>query len=258
MRDTTAKLLPYGVGIVIGVLSVVLSNLLEVFGPAGNVVEGVLILAIIVAVTAMSFGHSIPENVELQSIPEADLPDDILDLSNHYQTLGFLQANTPQRVNMLPPAMLIPFVSGHDQTYGTIYRTGNIPAKTSHDFISIFEGDRGALTTGVARMGASLPAAAGDLKQIFPKASPAELFDHHRIAIKYLDTLGIKCKPVSAKNFISDFRAGMEKERNAFFKSPMRNAVILLWRVTTRQIPHIGPIQDQRFAAKQIQALLDE
>ena len=100
MRDTTAKLLPYGVGVVIGVLSFILLNLLEVFGPAGDVVESVLTLAIIVAVTAISVGRSIPENIELQPIPEVDLSDDILVLSNHYQTLGFSQVNTLQRVNM--------------------------------------------------------------------------------------------------------------------------------------------------------------
>jgi len=256
MKEKVWKFLPIVIGLVLGWLLFHPPEWLSTLGVVRYVVMAIFVFILFIAFVVMMVAGSLPANVRITPAPDIAVTDDLSALAKRYRDLGFSQAGRPLRVEIAPPATLLPFVHEQEQTYGTVYRTGTLPAKTSFDFVSILKDNRGGLTTTVLPQGAALPAGAGELRQVFPGATIEELFHHHCEAVAYLGTRGLPCKQVSADSFIQDIKAGIAYQRKTFFSSPFRNAIISIWRSVTKRVPHIGQIQHQHLAAQQIQALI--
>jgi hypothetical protein len=139
--------------------------------------------------------------------------------------------------------------------YGTAFRTGTVPARVSHDLVSILDGDRGGLTTNTDPQGAALPASPGAFRQVLPGTALASLLEAHLEGIRYLRERGVGVRSVSADAFRLDLTKGLARQRETFLASPLRGSLLLFWRAATKKVPFVGRLREQRVAAQQLQAL---
>jgi hypothetical protein len=100
--------------------------------------------------------------------------------------------------------------------------------------VSVLDGARGGLTTGAEPAGATIPAARGSLRQVFPRASVEQVFERHRQGLAQLRSRGLAAKAVSASTF--------RRQREAFLTAPLRGTAVTLWRAAIGWTPHLGPI----------------
>jgi len=255
MAGKAARWLPIVVGIALGLLLVRAPAALRSLGPASIVVAAGLVFLLLVVFTAWMIGRNLPAQIGLRPRLEGSVPPEVRALVDAYRALGFVPAGPPREAGVMPPALLVPLVHDAERCYGTVFRTTTVPAKTSFDVVSILEGDRGGLTTGPDPAGATLPAAPGELRQVFPGARVEELFARHREALAFLRSRGLAARAVSAATFEADFRGAFARQRRAFRAAPLRWAVIAIWRSATRRTPHVGPLAAQKLAARQLQEL---
>lgn len=198
---------------------------------------------------------NLPAHIKLQPIDQRAVSDEMTDLFSGYQDIGFRLVGSPLRVEVNPPAVLVPMVHEQEPMYGTVYRTTTSPPKTSYDIVSIFE-PFGGLTTGAAPEGASLPAGLGSFMQIFPDADINTLTQQHQAAIKFLLKQGVRIKPVTDDSFAGDFRAAIAAQRRHFFSNPIAHTAITVWRSMTGKTPHIGPLEEQSVAQRNLRRFL--
>jgi hypothetical protein len=256
MKGTLAKFAPFVVGIALGWMLLAAPEWFSALGPLRYAVGVLLVAALLIGVVIVQILAALPAAVELTPLPGAERAD-LRALADGYLALGFFQAGPPLSVGVAPPAVLLPFVHEQAYTYGTVFRTGTVPAKTSYDFVSILEGARGGgLTTGPEWRGATLPAGPGDLRQVFQGAGLETLFQRHKEGLDFLRTRGLRPKRVSAATFADDFRAAIAYQRRSFLSNPVVNATIAIWRSAVGRSPHMGPIGSQRGTATQIRRLL--
>jgi hypothetical protein len=176
-------------------------------------------------------------------------------LAESLHSLGFRQASEPLRVGIKPPAALVPFMHQEQPAWATVYRTGTLPAKVGFDFVSILEGKEGGLTTLNNPQGAVLPAAPGSLRQVFPGAPPERAFAEHCAALAQLGKRGIVFQRPAVPAFASLFCKSSARQRAAFLRSPLRHTLAILWRLLTKDNPHLGSVFGQREAESQIRLL---
>ncbi len=224
--------------------------------PVVRVVAAVVLAAaaLLASIVALAAGN-LPADPEIVVAPEESLTA-MQHLISAYQTLGFFPAGPPLKVEIKPPAILLPLFHQEARSYGSVFRTTTVPPKVSYDFVSILEGDRGGLTTSPMLEGASMPAAPGELRQVFPKADPAALYRYHLDAIAYLEKRGLRMRQVAVHTLVHDVKQSMIEKRQAFFQAPVTNSLITLWRVATKQVPEVGPLQAQVGAQKVIEELV--
>jgi hypothetical protein len=130
-----------------------------------------------------------------------------------------------------------------------------MPSRISFDMFSVFEGDRGGLTSGVLAEGAAMPSI-GSLKQVFVRENVKGLYEKHKQALQYLKTRGIQCKAVSPQTYEREFRSSILRLRKSFAASPLQFTLTVLWRAATKKTPHMGPIQQQAVAKEQIKQIV--
>jgi len=255
MKGTVAKFAPFVVGIALGWMLFAAPEWFAALGPLRYAVGALLVAALLIGVVIVQILANLPASVELTPLPSTERAD-LRELADGYRALGFSPAGPPLSVGVSPPAVLLPFVHEQACAYGTVFRTGTVPAKTSYDFVSIFEGFAGGLTTGPEWRGATLPAGPGELRQVFQGARLETLFQRHKEGLDFLRTRGLKPKRVSPATFADDFRSAIAQQRRSFLSNPIVNAVVAIWRSAVGRSPHIGPIGSQRGTASQIQRLL--
>lgn len=147
------------------------------------------------------------------------------------------------RIDLSPPAILLPLFHQDGRAYGNFFRTTTVPPKTSFDFVSVFEGDRGGLTSTPEPGGASIPAGSGELRQVIVNADIPTLYANHRDALDYLEKRGVRIRAATFEMLVSDVKRSMAERRESFFQTPILNTVATLWRAATKKVPEIGPIQ---------------
>jgi hypothetical protein len=255
MAKKLAALIPILVGIALGILVTRAPAAMKSAGPLAMVLAVVLVFALLIGFIAWMIGRNLPAHIALTSLPEGSTPPEVRALVDAYRALGFTPAGPPREAGVMPPALLVPLVHEGERCYGTVFRTGTVPAKTSYDVVSILDGDRGGLTTGPDPAGTTLPAAPGNLRQVFPRATVAALFGRHREALAFLRSRGLGVRAVSAASFEADFRASFARQRRAFRAAPLRWALIALWRSATKRTPHLGPLATQKIAERQLREL---
>jgi hypothetical protein len=256
MKNTVLKLMPIAVGVALSILLMNPQQWLRGLGAVGHLGTRALVAVLFLVFIGVLISANMPPDLKSSFLQGAPVPPELQSLAREFQQLGFKPIGPPLQAAITPPAILLGFVREGERTYGSVFRTGTIPAKTSYDCVSIFEGDRGWLTTGPTARGAVLPSSPGSLRQVFPGASAAELFDRHREALRYLHSRGIAPRPLKAGGFQSDLRASMRRQRCAFLSSPVVGTVVTLWRVMRETTPHIGGIEKKAIAEKQIRKIL--
>jgi len=254
MPKAIAKFLPIVIGVPLGILIVAPPAWLRALGPVAYLVTGSLAFVALVAFVAVLISANLPAEVRLTPLAVPP-PAELAALAQRYAALGFVPAGPPMEVGISPPGVMVPFVHERERSYGTIFRTNTLPAKVAFDVVSLLEGDQGGLTSSAEVAGATLLAGRGDLRQVIPGASIEEVFERHRAAVAWLRSRGLPCRPVSAVSFERDFKDALADQRTSFLANPLKGAIVAIWRSATRTTPHLGPLEQQKLAARQIAAL---
>ena len=256
MKNAIMKLMPFVVGGGLGILLFHPPAFLRELGFGAYLVMGLLVAMLFVLFIGFLLLANFPADLRLDAAATATVPAELQTMMSDLINAGFTMAGAPRSVGVAPPALLVPFVHSSDPIYASLFRTGTVPAKVSYDCVSIFEGERGGLTTGPDLAGTFVPGAPGSLRQVFPSAKPAQLLDHHRRGLAYLRTRGIEPRPVSSGTFDNDFRQAMSRGRRAFLQRPILTTLVSVWRSLTRSTPHLGSIEKQSIAEKEIKDII--
>ena len=252
-RQSPWKFIPAIVGGLIGWIFIHPPYFLHELGTAAYLGTGLFAILALVAFSGVIIYKNLPQDVSIQRAQTTNLPGEMTRLAEEFQSLGFKPASdVPLRVEIAPPALLLPFVHEQEGFYGSVYKTETLQSRISFDLFSIFQGDRGGLTTGVLAQGAMMPIA-GSLKQVFPNANVRSAFEKHKQAILFLKGRGIVCKPANSQSFEKEFRSSILRMRKSFLASPLMFTVIVLWRTITKKSPYMGAIQTQPGTPQQIQ-----
>ncbi len=255
MRDAFYKVLPAAAGVLLGYLLLNPPAWLAALGPLAWLVNGLLCAVLLVASVGLVIIANLPDDPALDPVGEDEVHPELRALAERIERLGFRRAGPPCRVNISPSGILVGFVHGSRPVYSTVFRTGNVEAKTSFDFVSILHGDRGALTTNADPGGAALPAGPGELRQVLAGQEIEVLFEKHLEGLAYLERHGVHCRAVSADMLQQDFRAAMRKTRKRFLAAPLRSTLVTLWRAATRRVPFSGTLREQQVAQREIARL---
>jgi|GEM_PF-6632073 len=255
-RESIWKYLPAAFGLFIGWMIFNPPSFLHQLGAGAYV--GMILFAVlaVLAFSAVIIHKNLPRDVVIRRSTGTVLPGEMTKLAEDFKSLGFIQiSDVPLNVGIAPPATMLAFVYEQERIYGTIYKTDTIPPRISFDMISIFEGDRGGITSGVLAEGASMPIP-GSLKQVFPRDDVRSVFEKHRQALLYLKGRGILCKPVNPQSFEREFRSSILRMRKSFLASPLMFTLTVIWRSATKKTLHLGPIETQPGTQQQIQQIL--
>jgi hypothetical protein len=254
MKGGFFKLLPLLAGAALGWLLLASPAWFAALGPARFLVAAALVGALLVGVVALQIEAALPADAAIDPLPDPE-PRELADRVAAYEALGFVRAGPTCRIGINPPAVLVPLVHETARTYGSVFRTGTIPARVSNDMFSVLSDGRARLTTSPDPGGGTLPAPAGAFRQVIPGAAPAELLDRHRAALGYLARHGLPARPVSGAAFASDYRGAITMLRAAFHRAPLRFATTALLRVAIKRPAAIGPLEGQRDVAARIAAV---
>jgi hypothetical protein len=242
MKVTALKLLPYLLGLL---LAWVLANPPAGLGPWRHPAAALLVVLALVAFTAVQILMNLPEDVSVEPDPGAAEVPELTRLAAEAEALGFERVGG-FRVGVAPPARMVVGVHRGERSYLAAYRTDTIPSKTVVDFVSIFEGERGGLTTTSAAEGVALPAAPGSLRQAIPGASLTACWQRHREALAWLSGRGLRARAAMASSFLGDFKASFRRQRAAFLARPLRTTAVAFFRIAMRTSPEVGPLMSRR------------
>ncbi|MCI0411357.1 hypothetical protein L0222_00995 [bacterium] len=250
------KYLPIIIGVAIGWMIFNPPNFLRELGAISYVIMILAGLVALIIFCGFAIHANLPKDVMIRRSTTTAFPGEMTKLSEDFKSLGFIQTSeVPLTVNVAPPALLIPFVNEKEQTYGSVYKTETIPPKITFDLVSIFEGNRGGLTSGTLAEGAAMPSL-GSLKQVFLRENVRNVFEKHRQAVQYLKGRGILCRSISPQTYERDLRESILRLRKSFLASPVLFTLTVLWRAATKQTPHMGPVQTQQVAQQQIKEII--
>ena len=213
---------------------------------------------LLVRATVASLDRNLQPNLTMAPVAEERMPDALRAAADRFAALGFTRATPPLAVALSHPGLLLGFVQEGGDVAGSAFcveRPASLPALTSFDVFSRFEGDRGGLTTSPSRSAAVLHPTPGALRQVFPGADAATLLARHREALAWLSTQGIRARPLRGVEFETLFRSAMERHRAAFVAARLRFAFTAIWRVVSRSTPNLGPLPQQRTARTEIRRL---
>ena len=258
MRNFLHKITPALLGIVLGWLVFRPPSWMEAVGPWAHAINALLCAILLLNLVALVIGSNLPKRLVLEPVPRSSVHPKLAALDGQLRALGFRPVGDPQRVKMTPSAILLGYVHESEPVYATAFRAEHVRPRASFDFVSIFEEDRGGLTTNAEPDGAVLPAGPGSLRQVFPHGTPENLFHRHLDGIAFLRQRGIRCRTVNEHRFEKDFIAAIGRQRKMFLAAPMFYSAVALWRTATRKIPFLGELQRQKVAGREIQRLMAE
>ncbi len=256
MRNLVYRIAPIALGAVLGKVLMAPPAWLDALGPGRWVVNAALVAGVVLLSVPLFVLANLPRNVAIRPGSEQDLSEEQKRLVAQYEALGFRRVGPPIRVAVAPEAIVQGFVHAREPVYATVFRTTTVPPKTSHDLVSILDGERGGLTTTAEPMGATLAAASGGFRQVLPRVSVEQLFTAHLDGLAHLRGRGLAARPVSAERFEADLREGMKRQRETFSGSPLRATWITFRRSATRKVPFVGRLREQPIAARQLESLL--
>ncbi len=244
MKDNLVKFLPYIVGITIGWLLMSPPLWFRSMGVFGYLILVLLCGAALVSFFAIIILANLPADVQLTPDPGASTGG-LDELMVRIVALGFVTAGPPLQVKIAPPALFVPYMNEAWGTYAMLYRTGTVPPKTMHEFVTILDDEKGSLTTLAEVKGDVLPSEKKIRKQIFPGASVEELFEYHCEAVTHLHNQGLFRRSVSAETVIPDMKKSFARSRARFLSSPLWNTLVVVYRIKSGKVPHLGSIMSQ-------------
>ena len=256
MRNFVHKLTPAILGLVLGWLVFRPPAWMEAVGPWAHAINALLCAILLLNLVALVIGSNLPKRLVLEPVPRSSVHRKLAALDGQMRALGFRPTGDPLRVKISPSAILLGYVHATEPVYATAFRAEHVRPRASFDFVSIFEEDRGGLTTNAEADGAVLPAGPGSLRQVFPKGTPEELFQRHLDGLAFLRKRGIRCRTVNEHRFEKDFIASIGRQREMFLAAPMFYSLVALWRTATRKIPFFGELHNQKLAGREIDRLM--
>jgi len=255
MKNALFKILPVVLGIGLGWVILHPPDWPAPSGAAGILAAGLILFAILVASIVFQIGLTLPKGVTLT--PYAGPVDPSMnEFIRAIKDLGFAETGSPMIVGIRPPALLAAFVHPGEPVYATVFRTGTMPAATSYDFVSVFEGLSGGLTTSANGRGGTMPAGPGAFRQILRSAGPKEAFEAHLEGLRWLGDRGLPLKRISVGTFAADFTRSLGLQREAFRKSPVKFAVVALWRTVSKRVPETRLLSAQKGAEARTRGFL--
>jgi len=254
MKNAIAKILPIVVGVGLGLLLFYRPKGVGPAGPAGILIGLAVVFILLVGFIAFSISTSLPADVSIRPL-DGPIDPSVESLSREIKALGFEEAGGPFLVEIKPAAALAAFVHRTEPVYATVFRTGTVPSVTSYDFVSIFEGVPGGLTTTANWRGGALPAGPGEFRQIIADAGSRQVFEAHLEGLGWLKRHGVWAKNVSAATFVGDFKAALAHQRRNFVSAPVKTALIALGRTVSRRSPDFGLLAAQKGAEARVRSL---
>jgi hypothetical protein len=249
------RLLPIGVGLLLGWLLAAPPAALRAMGPAVYFLTVPLALLLLLCLTGLLVAANLPKDLPLRPEPQVITRDDVRALVASYRSLGFEEAGLPLRMPLSPAVILIPFVHRREAVFGTLLHAQTVASKPTFDFLSILAGGRGALLSAEHPGASALPAAPGVIRQVFAGASVEALFERHREALAFLRRRGVAVEPAVAEELPERLRRAALEQRRAFYRRPLRATLVVLWRSLTRRSPERRPMTEQPDALEEISRL---
>jgi len=247
------KSLPIAAGVLFGLLVVRPPAFLQALGWPLYAIAGFLLVVFLVGLVVMLVAANLPSKLELREREGSLLPGAVGSLVSNLRALGFVDVGPPRELATTPPAMLIAFTHKDHPIYATIFQPGHRATAPTFEMWSVLAGGRGSLTTFTTVGALTAPRTA--LRQIFPKAEPSEAFAKHKKALSALRARGISARAVSASTFEDDYRAAFFQLRGEFFRRPIRNAFVTLWRSLSGKSAELGLVTERPHAAAAIDEL---
>lgn len=198
---------------------------------------------------------SLPENVALEPLPYDVAPPTMMTLVHHLERLGFRPFGGPVRVELKPPAVLIPLIHHEHRSFATVFETGTTPRKIAFDIVSLLD-EEGSLTSNAELLGGALPLPETTLRQVFPGADPTFALRRHLDGLTHLSKCGLEPRVIEEEDFRPMFVESIRRQRSHFLEAPVWKTLVLLWRSVTRSTPYRGPIESQPIARRGIEKLL--
>jgi len=252
MKDAVARVLPVVFGVLVGWILFHPPSWLAGLGAWAYLVTLAVAALAFVAFVGLSILRNLPAHLVLRDLPPEAVPPDLRRLADEVVALGFFGAGPALEVGVSPTAVMVPLVAPAEPTYAAAYRTRTVPSVTALDFVSILDGGRGGLTSCSDPRGATLLGGPGELRQILPGATPAELLAAHREAVALLRSRGLGCRAVTPGTFGADLTAAIAAQRRAFLATPLHATLVAIWRSVSGRTPHLGPLGRQAIAERQI------
>lgn len=206
------------------------------------------LLALLVKATMTAIDRSLVPDLAMTPVAVEQVPDALRVVSDQLEAIGMTRVTPPLAVTMSNPGILYGFLTTAGDVASSAFVVqppgGGTPV-TSFDFVSVFEGDRGGLTTSPNPAGSVLPATPGSLRQVFPAGEPAALLQRHQESLAWLAAQGVRSRTIAATDFEALFRASLGRQRAAFLRARLRYTLTAVWRTLRKSTPHLGPVKDQ-------------
>ena len=199
---------------------------------------------------------NLPEDPPVTPVGLHEVPPEVDDIVREYEDLGFERAGPPLRVGLPNPAVLVPLLHATEGMLATAYRLDAKPSpKLGYDVIHILDAPESGLTTCMDHSAGVLPAPRGGLRQIFPRATPSELVDRHRAALRFVESRRLGRMHAAPSAVAHLIKRSFALQRRAFLDSPVAGTFTALWRVITKRNPHLGALADQAGIEERLQSI---
>ena len=204
----------------------------------------------LLVLVGLSMLNGMPADVKLVPVEATRVLPGLQKLVDAAKELGFVQAGPPIEISV-----------GRNTTIGMAHKTKpiylalyQVGAVVVFDMASWFESD-GGLTSTDSPAGGFAPHVPGSFKQVFPRASLADVLAHHERALAFVGERGVRVRPASPDKFADELVASMQRQRRAFLAHPARRVVLFLARMVTQRSPYRRPVADQAIARGELAAI---
>jgi hypothetical protein len=247
MRNAFFKAQPYLTGALLGYLVFLPPRAFLALGPWRPVaLAGILVFGL-VATTALNMFLSLPSRVQVEPLTEtADaISLEVVRLLREYREAGFELSEDPAIVHIRPPGYVWPHIQPQAGCRGSVFATGTIPRRVGYDLSSEIEGGWGVLTSVADPAAAVFPLCPGDFKELISGATPQQLLGSHLRARAFLESRGLRFKTPRVGGLQERFERYTVKQRKVIKTNPLKAAVVVFWRASTKTSPYLGPLENQ-------------
>jgi hypothetical protein len=247
MRNAFFKFQPYLTGLLIGYLVFLPPRAFLALGPWRPVALLAFLAVALIASTALNMFLSLPSRVPVAPLTETDesISLDVVRLLREYRAAGFELAQDPVTVDIRPLSYVWPLIHAQAGCRGSVFATGTIPRRVGYDISSYTEGGEGVLSSVADPAAAVFPLCPGDFKELIPGATPQQLLDSHIRARAFLESRGLRFETPRPGGLQERFERYAVKQKKVIKRNPLKAAVVVFWRASTRTSPYVGPLANQ-------------
>jgi hypothetical protein len=255
MKRTLLRILPYAVGIAIGLAFAHFifnpPELLRSWGLAGLLILPIsFVLLIFIFLPGFSFARYIFKDTQIVPVERDIGRKTVRLLAEKLDALGFKPAGDALKFST--STLALGFLREDIAVYGVIVRVEVGIGKTTLCFVSQMKDGSIGLLTAEGRNVALLPHKPGSLCQVFPGLELEELLLEHLRGVEWLHSQGLTTQAVSGEMFIENERKGLEELKKFLRSDWFRHTLVFVWRYISRRSPHLVPIERQETAIEYV------